>query len=265
MPPPPDHATRKTANQQVYVVIVWLVVAGLGVVVIYLYLRYGQAHHDHLGASVQPEVGKSPLTVPLLPIVAPKPNTAKVHSLDAVKVLRKRTPLPPRPHFPPHKPRDGDQIRGMSPGFREGLAMTVPTPRRRLPTPGSGFIGTSKLERALHNLRRDVQPFNLDLVLPFRLWFEEEAAQPDIQDGVAARLQPDVQDGAAGGQVVEEPLGGRQLHLIPVAEGEGQEEEKKPRRKRKVPTEEEQRMASLRRSGLRSSKKGRRGEGGEED
>ena len=146
---------------------------------------------------------------------------------------------------------------------RTGL--TVPTPRRRLPTPGSGSIGTPELERAFHNLRREIPPFNLDLVLPFRLWFEEEDAQPDVQDGVAAGLQPDAQDGAAGGQVVEEPLGGRQLHLIPVAEGDGQEEKKKPRRKRKVPTEEEQRMASLRRSGLRSAKRGRRGEGGEEE
>ena len=86
--------------------------------------------------------------------------------------------------------------------------MTVPTPRRRLPTPGTGSIGTLELKRALHNLRRDVPPFNLDLVLPFRLWFEEEDVQTAVQDGMAAGLKLDGQDGAAEGQEVEEPLGG---------------------------------------------------------
>ena len=108
-------------------------------------------------------------------------------------------------------------------------------------------------------------PFNLDLVLPSRLMFEEEDAPPAVQDDVAAGLQPDRQGGAAGGQVVEEPLGGQQFHPVPLAEGDGREKEKKPRRKRKIPTEEEQRMASMRRSGLRSAKKVKREEGGREE
>ena len=152
-------------------------------------------------------------------------------------------------------PRDADKIRDLSPGVRRRLSLTTPTSRRRIPTPRSrSTIRTPELEDNLRCLRRDATPFDLDNVLPFLLPFPEDDAG-----------QPDFQDGAVGGHPEEEPLGGILLQRIPVEGGEEQGEEKKQKRRKKEWTEEEMEMALLRRSGLRSAKKGKRGEGGEEE
>lgn len=146
--------------------------AGLGVIIVYFYLRFGQTSSDQPGA-VQPGVGKGPVTIPLLPMVTPNLNTAEVPGLDAVSIQPKHSPCSPRSHFAPVEPRDGDQIRGMSPGCRTGLARTVPTPRMRIPTLETRSIGTPELEAALQDLRRDIPPFDFSHVLPFRFWLEE--------------------------------------------------------------------------------------------
>ena len=50
-------------------------------------------------------------------------------------------------------------------------------------------------------------------------------------------------------------MGGQLLHLIPVAEGEGEVKKKRAPRKKKVASVDEKREASLRRDGLRSARK----------